>query len=160
MEKKLDSNYIRMLRAVLKKSWMQHPTKKQLYSHLRPTTKTIELRRTKLVGHCWRSKDELISDIHLWTPHMDEQRLDDQLEPIYNCFAPIQDVAWRTCRGRCMIETGGQRERERERETERERDRERQRQRQGNLCKQCNKMMIYIYIYMCVCVCVCVWLSS
>ena len=30
MEKKLDSNYTRMLRAILNKSWRQHPTKHQL----------------------------------------------------------------------------------------------------------------------------------
>ncbi len=27
---------------------------------------------------------------------MDEQRLDDQLEPIYNGSVPIHDVAWKT----------------------------------------------------------------
>ena len=40
-------------------------------------TATVELftfhlkshqRRTRHVGHCWRSKDKLISDILLWTP--------------------------------------------------------------------------------------------
>ena len=36
MEKKLDSNYTRMLRAILNKSWRQHPTKQQLYDHLPP----------------------------------------------------------------------------------------------------------------------------
>ena len=36
MEKKLDSNYTRMLRAILNKSWRQHPTKQQLYGHLPP----------------------------------------------------------------------------------------------------------------------------
>ena len=30
--------------------------------------KTIKVRRTRHAGHCWRSKDELISDILLWTP--------------------------------------------------------------------------------------------
>ena len=33
MEKKPGSNYTRMLRAVLNKSWRQHSTKQQLYSH-------------------------------------------------------------------------------------------------------------------------------
>ena len=33
-----------------------------------PTTKTIQVRRTRHAGYCWRSKDELISDILLWTP--------------------------------------------------------------------------------------------
>ena len=68
MEKKLNSNCTRMLWAILNKSWRQHPTKRQLYSHLPPITKTIQVRRTRHVGHCWRSRDELISDILLWTP--------------------------------------------------------------------------------------------
>ena len=68
MEKKLDGNYTRMLRAVLNMSSRQHPTKQQLYGHLLPITKTIKVRRTRHVGHCWRSKDKLISNILLWTP--------------------------------------------------------------------------------------------
>ena len=67
LEKKLDANYTRMLRAILNKSWQQHPTKHQLYSHLPPTTKTIQVRRARQAGHCWRSRDELISDVPLWT---------------------------------------------------------------------------------------------
>ena len=38
------------------------------YGHLPPITKTIQVRRTRHAGHCWRSKDELISDVILWTP--------------------------------------------------------------------------------------------
>ena len=60
--------YIRMLRAILNKSGRQHPTRHQLYGHLPPITKTIQVRRTRHAGHCWRSKDELISDVLLWTP--------------------------------------------------------------------------------------------
>ena len=67
-KKKLDGNYIRMLRAILNKSWRQHPTRHQLYGHLLPITKTIQVRQTRHAGHCWRSKDELISDVLLWTP--------------------------------------------------------------------------------------------
>ena len=67
LEKKLDGNYTRMLRAILNKSWRQHPTKHQLYGHLLPITKTIQVRRTRHAGHCWRSRDELISDVLLWT---------------------------------------------------------------------------------------------
>ena len=40
----------------------------QLYGHLPPITKTIKVRRTRHAGHCWRSKDELVSDVLLWTP--------------------------------------------------------------------------------------------
>ena len=53
---------------LLSKSWRQHPTRHQLYGHLPPITKTIQVRRTRHAGHCWRSKDELISDVLLWTP--------------------------------------------------------------------------------------------
>ena len=68
LEKKLDGNYTRMLRAILNKSWRQHPTKHQLYGHLPPITKIIQVRRTRHAGHCWRSRYELISDVILWTP--------------------------------------------------------------------------------------------
>ena len=68
LERRLDGNYTRTLRAVLNKSWRQHPTRLQLYGHLPPITKTIQVRRTRHAGHCWRSKDELISDVLLWTP--------------------------------------------------------------------------------------------
>ena len=68
LEKKLDGSYIRMLRAILSKSWRQHPTTNQLYGHLPLITKTIQLRRTIHAVHCWRSRDEVISDALLWTP--------------------------------------------------------------------------------------------
>ena len=53
---------------ILNKSWRQHPTRHQLYGHLPPITKTIQVRRTRHAGHCWRSRDELIRDVLLWTP--------------------------------------------------------------------------------------------
>ena len=64
LEKKIDGNYTRMLRAILR----QRPTRHQLYGHLPPLTKTIQVRRTRHAGHCWRSRDELISAVLLWTP--------------------------------------------------------------------------------------------
>ena len=64
----LGGNYTRMLQVILNKSWRQHPTKKQLYSHLSLITKTIKIRQTRHAGHCWRSRDKLISDVFLWTP--------------------------------------------------------------------------------------------
>ena len=60
LEKKLDGNYPRILWAILNKSWQQHTTRHQLYSHLPPITKT---RWTRHAGHCWRG-----SDLLLWTP--------------------------------------------------------------------------------------------
>ena len=68
MEKKRDDNYTRILRAILNKSCIQPSTKHLLYGHLPPITKTIQVRRTRHALHCWRSKNELISGILLWTP--------------------------------------------------------------------------------------------
>ena len=66
-EENPDSNYTRMLQSILNKSRRQHCTKQQLYGHLPPITKTIKDRWTRHAGHCWRSKDELISDVLLRT---------------------------------------------------------------------------------------------
>ena len=51
MEKKLNSNYTRMLQSILNKSWGQHPTKQQLYGHLPLIMKTIQVRRTRHAEH-------------------------------------------------------------------------------------------------------------
>ena len=64
MEKKFDDNYTRILWVIMNKSRRQHPTKQ----HLPLITKTIQIRRTRHGEHCWRSMDEGISDILLWTP--------------------------------------------------------------------------------------------
>ena len=73
-EKKLDGNYTRMLRAILNKSWRQHHTRHQLYGHLPPITKTTQVRKTRHAGLCWRSRDELIRDVLLWTPTHDRAK--------------------------------------------------------------------------------------
>ena len=74
MEKKLDGNCTGMLRAILNKSWRQHPIKQKLYGHLPPLSKTIQIRQTRHVRHCLRSKDELINDVLLWTPSNSVER--------------------------------------------------------------------------------------
>ena len=109
LEKKLDGIYTRMLRAILNKSWRQHPTRHQLYGHLPPITKTIQARRTRHAGHCWRSTGELISDVFLWTPHMAKQKQDDLLELTYSSYVMTQDVILKTCQRRWMIGRNGER---------------------------------------------------
>ena len=49
-------------------SWWQHPTRYQLYGYLPPIIKTIQVRGTRHAGYCLRSRDELISNVLLWTP--------------------------------------------------------------------------------------------
>ena len=57
-----------MLRAVLNIHWSTHPTKERLYGDLAQITSVIKERRTRLAGHCYRSKNEVISDLILWSP--------------------------------------------------------------------------------------------
>ena len=68
LESKLNGNYTRMLRAVLNKSWRDHITNKELYGNLLPIVDVIRERRLRFIGHCWRSKEELISQTILWKP--------------------------------------------------------------------------------------------
>ena len=109
MEKKLDGNYTRMLQATLKMPRKQHPTKHEMYGHLPPITKTIQVRRTRHARHCWRSRVEPISDIIQWTPSHGRAKADDQLKPSYNCSVQIQDVDLKTYRKRWTIEKDGER---------------------------------------------------
>ena len=67
-EKKLDGNFTKMLWAVMNKSWKQHSIKQPLYGHLPLISKTIQVRRKKHAGNCWRNKNELISSVLLLTP--------------------------------------------------------------------------------------------
>ncbi len=53
MEKNLDGNDTRMLRAILNNSGRHHPSKQLLYGHLPLITKTIKVRRTRHAEHYW-----------------------------------------------------------------------------------------------------------
>ena len=108
LEKKLDGNYTRMLRAIFNKSGRQHPTKHQLYGHLPPITEAIQVRRTRQAGHHWRSRDELISDVLLWTPIYGRAKA-GRLAGTYSSYVRIQDVALETCRRRWTIGRSGER---------------------------------------------------
>ena len=122
----------------------------QLYDHLPPITKTIKIRRTRHPGNCWRSRDELISNILPWIPsHGRANAGRPAIEPIYNNSVPIQDVSLKTYRERWTIETGGG-----------------GRSRRSVLAARNDDNIyiyiynIYIYIYVCVCVCVCVCMCA
>ena len=108
LEKKLDGNYTRMLRAILNKSWRQHPTRHQLYGHLPPITKTIQVRRTR---HCWRSEARTNSSVmySYGPPYMAKQKRDNQPELTYSSYVRTQDVTLKTCRRRWMIGRSGER---------------------------------------------------
>ena len=71
--------------AVLNKFLKQHPTKQQLYNHLAHLSWTIQ--------DC---KDELISNVLLWTPTHGHTSV-DQPARTYISSVWTLDVVWRTC---------------------------------------------------------------
>ena len=107
IEKKLDRKYTRKLLSILNKSGKQNPMKKQLYDYLPPISKTIQIRR-RHAGHCWRSKDELMSDIFLWTLSHGRAIVSRPTRT----YLRTQDVVWKTCLERWLIGTNGERESE------------------------------------------------
>ena len=68
LEKKIDCSYTRMLRAALNKSWTDHLSNAELYGNIPRVTATIRQQRLRFAGHCWRSKNELSSEVLLWEP--------------------------------------------------------------------------------------------
>ena len=74
LEKKLNGNNTRMLQSILNNSWRQYPTMQLLYGHLPPIMKNTVVSRTRHAGHGWRSREERISDVLLWTPSNDRSK--------------------------------------------------------------------------------------
>ena len=108
MEKKLDGNYTGMLRAILNKSWRQHPTKQQLYPHLPPITKTIQVRRTRYAGHCLRSRNELVSDVLLWTPSHGRAKAGRPARTYMQHLCADTECTLKTNRKQWKIQRGGE----------------------------------------------------
>ena len=134
------------------------PHKQQLYGHLPLITKTIQIRRTRHAGHCWRSRDELISDVLLCTPTFGRAK----------ARRPARTYIEQLCEDKgCSPKDPP------EAITDREKWRERIRDIRaggtawwwwslpsyypGSLSLSLS-LSIYIYIYICVCVCVCVYI--
>ena len=69
LEKKLDGNYTRMQRAILNRSWRQHPTRHQVYGHLSPITKIIQVRRTRHAGTLLEKQGRTHKRYTLMDPH-------------------------------------------------------------------------------------------
>ena len=89
----------------------QHPTKQQqLYDHLPPISKTIKVSPTRQAEHCWRSRDELISDVLLWTPSHGRAKARRPARTTYSSSVRIRDVTLRTCQKKWTIGRSGDRE--------------------------------------------------
>ena len=62
----IDGCYRRLLRAALNVSWSDHVTNEALYGDKPPISETIKERRLRFSGHCWRNKNEVVSQLLFW----------------------------------------------------------------------------------------------
>ena len=99
LEKKLDGNYTRMLRALLNKSWRQHPTRHQLYGNLPPSQKLYRLDKPDTQDTAGEARTSSQVMYSYGPPHMAVQKQDDQLELTYINYVRTQDVTWRPAGG-------------------------------------------------------------
>ena len=72
-----------------------------------PSQKLFQVRRTRHAGHWWRSRDELISNVLLWTPLPGRVKA-GRLARTYSSVQ-IQDVALKTYPKRWTMEGDGER---------------------------------------------------
>ena len=61
--KRVNSCYTSLFRRIQNISWRKHFTLSQIYGDLQPLSVTLAKRRAQFVGHAFRAKDEIISDI-------------------------------------------------------------------------------------------------
>ena len=75
----------------------QDLTKHQLYGHPPPVSKTIKVRWIRHAGNYWRSRDELISDVLLWTPSDGLAKVERLARTYIQELCDDTDVALKTC---------------------------------------------------------------
>ena len=90
------------------KAW-RYPIKQLLYGHLPPITRTIQIRQTRHAGHCWRSKDELISNLLLWTPSHRRAKVEQPARTYLQQFCANIGCCLEDLLEQWTIETGGKR---------------------------------------------------
>lgn len=63
LQDRLDGTYTRLLMRVQNISWREHKTKAEIYGDIPPISSVVACRRTRFAGHCFRAKDQIISDV-------------------------------------------------------------------------------------------------
>ena len=63
LQDRLDGTYTRLLMRVQNISWREHKTKAEIYGDIPPISSIVASRRTRFAGHCFRAKDQIISDV-------------------------------------------------------------------------------------------------
>ena len=94
-QKRLDGRYTRLLRACQNISWRQRITNKVLYDGLPPVSEILRARRLGFAGHCFRAKDECISNILLWKPAHGKRKVGGR-RSCENLHGSVGGVTWRS----------------------------------------------------------------
>ena len=93
LKKKLDGNYIRMLRAILNKSWRQNPQDSSCTATCLPSRKLSKLDEPDTQNTAGEARTNSSVMYSYGPPHMTKQKQDDQLEHTYSSYVRIRDVA-------------------------------------------------------------------
>ena len=109
LKKKLDGNYTRMLRAILNKSWRQHPQDTNSTATCLPSRKLYKFDEPATQDTAREARTSSSVMYSYGPPHMAKQKQDDQLEHTYSSYVRIRDVALKTCQKRWMIGRSGER---------------------------------------------------
>ena len=110
LEKKLNGEYTRMLRAALNKSWRKMLTNEILYNGIPNISAKIKEHRMRFAGHCWRSKNELASDLLLWYQITEKNQEVGLKIPISISYQVIEDAKEKHWQMQCKIEMDGENE--------------------------------------------------
>ena len=68
MHRRLDGCYTNMLRRIQNMSWKDHHTLSEIYGNIPKLSTRLAERRARFAGHCFRAKDEAVSDLVFWKP--------------------------------------------------------------------------------------------
>ena len=64
--------------------------------------------QTRHAGHCWRSRDELVSDVLLWTPSQGRAMAGRLARHTYSSSVPKLDIARKICQKQWTIGRGAE----------------------------------------------------
>ena len=68
LETKIDGCYTKLLRYALGVKWQDRVRNEDLYGTLPRVSEKIRHRRLQFAGHCFRAKDQPVSDLVFWVP--------------------------------------------------------------------------------------------
>ena len=63
LQDRLDGAYTRLLMRVQNISWREHKSKTEIYNGVPQVSSILAQRRARFAGHCFRAKDQIISDV-------------------------------------------------------------------------------------------------